>query len=148
MSALELIGPLLILSSGHSWCKNKSIKIWVDNSASVFIWQKGYSTTCALSTTLVIAINKIATGLGCQVDICKITRCSNVFATLADHLSKANFGQFRSLAGQNNISLPLELAYIPSTLLRWVQNPTEDDLLGDKILHELSAKQLILGFNC
>ena len=45
MSAIELVGPLLNLASGHSWCKNRPVKIWVDNAASVFIWQKGYSTS-------------------------------------------------------------------------------------------------------
>ena len=148
MSALELVGPLLILSSGHSWCKNRPVKIWVDNAASVFIWQKGYSTSCALSTTLVIAISKLAAGLGCAVDICKITRCSNTFATLADHLSKANFNQFRSLANQHNIPLPIEPAWIPPSLLKWIENPKEDDKLGDNILSDLSSKLLILGVNC
>jgi len=148
MSALELVGPLLILSSGCTWCKNKSIKIWVDNSASVFIWKKGYSTSCELSTTLVIAIAKVAAGLGCAVDICKITRCSNVFATLADHLSKANFAQFRSLASKNYLDMPLEPSLIPNSLLRWIDNPKEDDQLGDKILNDLSSKLLVLGFNC
>lgn len=145
MSALELVGPLLILSSGSTWCKNKSVKIWVDNSASVFIWNKGYSTSCNISTTLVIAIAKVATGLGCAVDICKITRCSNISATLADHLSKANFRQFRSLAAQNFLNFPLEPSWIPSSLLRWIENPKEDDKLGDNILIELSSKLQVLG---
>ena len=136
---------LLILSSGSPWCKNKSVKIWVDNSASVFIWNKGYSTSCNISTTLVIAIAKVAAGLGCAVDICKITRCSNISATLADHLSKANFRQFRSLAAQNFLNFPLEPSWIPSSLLRWIENPKEDDKLGDNILIELSSKLQVLG---
>ena len=148
MSALELVGPLLILSSGCNWCKNKSVKIWVDNAASVFIWRKGYSTSCELSTTLVIATAKVAAGLGCAVDICKITRCSNLYATLADHLSKANFRQFRDLATQNYLDMPLEPSWIPISLLRWIENPKEDDQLGDKILKDLSSKLLVLGFNC
>lgn len=148
MSALELVGPLLVLAGGHSWCKNRPIRIWVDNSASVFIWKKGYSTSCGLSTTLVNAIARVASGLGCNVDICKITRCSTPLATLADHLSKASFKKFRSLAALNNISLPLDLAWIPHPLLQWIENPLEDDYLGDKILSALSRRSLVLGFNC
>ena len=46
MSALELVGPLLAISSGYSWAKNNPILVWVDNAASVFIYKKGYSRTC------------------------------------------------------------------------------------------------------
>ena len=148
MSALELVGPLLVLSSGYSFCKNKPINIWVDNAASVYIWKKGYSNSCALSTTLVIAISKVATGLGCSVDLSKITRCSTTFATLADHLSKASFSQFWSLAKEHHLNLPLAPAWVPPSLLKWIENPVEDDTLGDKILSDLSKRTLIFGFNC
>ena len=148
MSALELVGPLLAVSSGFSFCKNRPINIWVDNSASVFIWKKGYSNSCALSTTLVIAISTVAAGLGCSVDLNKITRCSTSFATLADHLSKASFSQFWSLAREQHLDLPLGPAWVPASLLKWIDNPVEDDNLGDKILSDLSKRTLILGFNC
>jgi len=124
------------------------INIWVNNSASVFIWKKGYSNSCALSTTLVIAISTVAAGLGCSVDLNKITRCSTSFATLADHLSKASFSQFWSLAREQHIDLPLGPAWVPASLLKWIDNPVEDDNLGDKILSDLSKRTLILGFNC
>lgn len=86
------------------------------------------------STTLVVAISKLAASLGCTVDFCKITRCSNTYATLADHLSKANFNHFHALAGQQNITFPVEPAWIPPSLIKWIENPTEDDNLGDDIL--------------
>ena len=148
MSALELVGPLLVLSSGFTYCKNKPIKIWVDNAASVFIWKKGYSNSCPLSTTLVVAISRVAAGLGCHVDLHKITRCSNTFATLADHLSKASFSKFWSLANHSNLNLPTDPAWVPPLLLSWINNPQEDDNLGDKILTDLSKRILVLGFNC
>ena len=148
MSALELVGPLLVLSSGYAFCKNNPIKIWVDNAASVFIWKKGYSNSCPLSTTLVVAIARVAAGLGCAVDLCKISRCSNTFATLADHLSKASFSKFWSLATLSRLSLPVDPAWVPPSLLSWINNPIEDDSLGDKILTDLSKRILVLGVNC
>ena len=46
------------------------------HAGSVGIWRKGYSNYCRLSTTIVKAISVVAAGLGCKVDIVKITRCS------------------------------------------------------------------------
>ena len=65
MSAPELVGPLLAVSAGFDLCKGNPVKVWVDNSSSVGIWKKGYSTTYALSTTLVMALATVASGLGC-----------------------------------------------------------------------------------
>ena len=66
MSALELVGPLVVVSSGLRWCANNPVRKWVDNARSVFIWHKGYSTTCFLSSTLVKAIATVAAGIGCK----------------------------------------------------------------------------------
>ena len=84
MSALELVGPLLVISAGF---QQNSVRVWVDNAGSVGIWKKGYSTTCYLSTTIVKAIATVAAGLGCWLDVVKITRCSNPGADMADALS-------------------------------------------------------------
>lgn len=148
MSALELIGPLAVLAGGYSWCKNNYVRIWVDNAASVFIWRKGYSNSCPLSTTLVVALSRVSSGLCCSVEICKITRCSIPLASMADALSKADFNRFWSLAESSNTSLPLDMAWIPGSLLRWIADPTPDDYLGDRILRDLSLRTSVLGFNC
>ena len=50
-----------------------------------------YSHFCRLYTTLVKAISVVATGLGCPVDIVKVTRCSKGEAVMADQISKAEF---------------------------------------------------------
>ena len=65
MSALELIGPLLVISCGFKECKGRPVRIWVDNVGSVAIWKKGYSNHCSLSSTIVKAISVVADGLGC-----------------------------------------------------------------------------------
>ena len=148
MSALELVGPLLALSAGFTWAKNSPIKFWVDNAASVFIYKKGYSRSCPLSTSMAIAISRVATGLGASVEITKILRCSTPLATMADALSKANFHKFWEINNQIHLNLPIDQAWVPPSLLLWINNPTPDDLLGDKILTDISKHSLVLGLNC
>ena len=149
MSALELVGPLLAVSSGYSFCKNNAIRIWVDNAGSVFIWKKGYSSSCHLSTTLVKAIAQVAAGLGCTVDLVKITRCSTPLADMADALSKGAFSRFWVLArSTESVSLPLEPGWVPPALLQWISYPKSDEELGHKILSQLALRTKILGYNC
>ena len=148
MSALELVGPLLAISAGFSWAKNSPIKFWVDNAASVFIYKKGYSRSCPLSTCIAIAISRVAAGLGASVEIAKILRCSTPLASMADALSKANFSKFWAINNEIHLNLPLDQAWVPPSLLLWINNPTPDDLLGDKILSDISKHSLVLGLNC
>jgi len=148
MAALELIGPLLAISSGYAWTKNQPIIFWVDNAASVFIYKKGYSRSCKLSTTITLAISSIASGLGSSIQISKILRCSTPLATMADALSKADFTKFWSLASQLDLNLPVSQAWVSPALLAWIQHPIPDESLGDKILSDIAKRSLVLGFNC
>ena len=146
MSALELVGPLLALCAAAKFCRNGMVRFWVDNSGSVCIYNKGYSTSCPLSSALVCAISAVAAGLGCRVEVVKITRCSTPLADMADALSKAAFERFRGLARQNNLDLPREPLVVPKALRSWVQNPTPDFELGQKILRELARTGPVLGY--
>lgn len=119
----------------------------MDNAGSVFIWQKGYSTSCDLSTTLVKAISYVATGLGCSVNLVKITRCSTNLADMADALSKAAFPRFWALA-KLHPRMPLAPAWVPPALLKWLANPKYDDQLGHKILQQVAIRTSVLGYNC
>ena len=147
MSALELVGPLLVLSSGFALCKGKPVKIWVDNAGSVGIWRKGYSTTCALSTSLVLALATVASGIGCWVELMKITRCSNAGADMADALSKADFRRFWSLSDGAGFDCPVEPAWVPVSLIAWLESPCPDEGLGQRILGEISLRTDVLGFS-
>ena len=73
MSALELVGPLVCVCSELDLVRCQPIRIFVDNMGSVRIWRKGYSSSCSLSTTLVLALGTVA--LGCQVFVEKVARC-------------------------------------------------------------------------
>ena len=148
MSALELFGPLLALCAGHSIFRGKSLRFWVDNAGSVFIFKKGYSTSCRYSTAIVSALAAVAAGLGCSIAMEKITRCSNPGAVMADTLSKGDTKRFWDLALQEEgLDLPIEPAVVPKTLVWWASHPTPDFDLGEKLLRELSAKETILGYS-
>ncbi len=138
LSALELVGPLICISAARQLCRRRPVRIWVDNSGSVGIWRKGYSTTCQLCTTLVNAIGRVAAAIGCTCTIDKITRCSDNNAELADYLSKANFAAFWSNWPADRPRTP-EPAWIPPAILAWIDKPEVDHQLGDKILSQIAA---------
>jgi hypothetical protein len=148
LSALELVGPLIVVAAGYLQWRGKDLKIWVDNAGSVLIWKKGYSTRCALCTTMVKAIGTVAAALDCRVDIVKITRCSNTGAKLADSLSKAEFREFREEAEREGWQLDTAPAWVPTSILAWIARPVADDLLGEKILRELTARTPLLTSRC
>ena len=147
LSALELVAPLICLAAGSEWCRNKPVRIWVDNFGSVRIWKKGYSTHCQLCNTLVKAIASVAAGIGCKLEIEKITRCSSPGAIMADQLSKADHDGFRRSALAASWALEVAPATIPTTVLQWINDPVVDDDLGEKILKELASSVQVLGYS-
>ena len=145
MSALELVGPLIFLASNPDACRGKPVRVWVDNAGSVFIWKKGYSTSCSLSTTLVRAIGTVASSLGCRFEIEKVTRCSEPLAVMADALSKADFAKFWAEAGQlGDLDLGSHPASIPGPIVAWIRNPRRDDELGDRLVEVIGRSGCVL----
>jgi hypothetical protein len=142
LSALELIGPLVAVTAGHSRFANKQVTVWVDNAGSVAIWDKGYSTRCPLSSTIVTTIHAVAAAIGCTVHIQKIRRCSNAPAAAADALSKAQFQQARAFT-----HLDIAPAAIPPSLLRWINRPNPSDDLAHVILKDISRSALVLNYS-
>ena len=147
MAALELVGPLIFVAAGHKLVAGKHLNIWVDNAGSVAIWVKGYSNSCRLSTAIVTAISAICAAIGCTLHIRKIRRCSNTGAILADALSKANFNFFWAFARESQWPVLLEPARLPLPLLAWIDKPTPDMNLADKILVDLAKSNPILGYS-
>ena len=140
MSALELVGPLAALCAAPSSFRNYAARFWVDNAGSVFIWHKGYSMSCDISTTLVSALAVVAANLGCRVEIVKVLRCSTPLASMADALSKADFARFRDLSRAAGLSLPLEPLMVPRELSLWLQDPRPDWELGHRLLRGISKR--------
>jgi hypothetical protein len=143
LSALELVGPLVCISAGRKYCRLAPVRVWVDNAGSIGVWRKGYSTSCALCTTIVTAIGRIAAAIGCTFTVDKITRCSTTGAILADELSKGRFAAFRAKLPPQ-WALDAEPAWIPPAILKWIHNPVADPGLGDAILRDMSLKDGLL----
>ncbi len=148
LSALELVGPLAVVCAAPSLCRGQPVRVWVDNAGSVRIWQKGYSNSCRLCTTIVKAAASVAAALDCRLEIHKIRRCSTPDATMADALSQGDFRRFRAAAAAVGRLLDPAPASIPRALLRWLAHPVPDDDLGHKILLEMSETIPLLSYNC
>ena len=90
----------------------------------------------------------ITSGIGCRLDVVKITRCSVPEAAMADSLSKGHFMRFWGLANLNHLDMPLDMAWVPLSLKTWIMNPQDDPKLGYKILAELANYTNVLSYNC
>ena len=145
LSALELMGPLIALVLFAEECQGQPVNIWVDNAGSVRIWQKGYSSWCRLSTTVVKAISTAAAALGCRVEIRKVRRCTGTGRVLANQLSKAQFREFRETAGW---AVDAALRRVTGALLRWLARPVPWDDLGHELLAELGEWLELPGYSC
>ena len=139
MSALELIGLLLSVTGAADMLRGQAVKIWVDNRGSCNIWKRGYSNSCRISTTLVAAV------LGCWVEICKITQCSDTGTEIADALSKADLGRFRATGCA---AMDIAPGAVAKALLQWAARLVVDDDLADTLLKELLVTPLVLRYNC
>ena len=89
----------------------------MDNQAAVNNWEKGYSYHSKLATTVVKAIDMVAAALQCKVDIVKITRCVNAYATMADYISKGKFAEFKKIAKEEKLDLPVEWEPVPKVAM-------------------------------
>ena len=147
LSALELVGPLILVASLSNSFRLQPVRIYVDNAGSVCIWKKGYSNHCPLSSAIVRAIGCVCAGLGCRLEIKKITRCSKTGPILADHLSKAQFSEFRRCAQHAGWALNTEPLRIPPALLAWLHSPSTDWDLGHRILADMAAEFPVLGYS-
>ena len=142
MSALELVGPLLVLTAGVELVKNRSLIVPVDNRGSVCIYKKGWCNSCLLSTTLTLAISEVAASINCRLEVVKVRRCSNALAEAADAISKADFARLRRVMPGASPGP----ARVPRALLRWVTNPVGDRHLAARLLEEMGIQRNILGF--
>jgi len=142
MSALELVAPLVCLASDPLLVRAQPVRILVDNSGSVRIWLKGYSSRCRLCTTLVSAMATVAAAMGTSVFVEKVARCSGRGASAADALSKGMFERARRCWPDMRV----EPAWVPPAILCWVAAPSADSELGAKILADMAARFPVLGF--
>jgi len=147
LSALELVGPLAVVAAAPDICRGQPVRVWVDNAGSVRIWEKGYSSSCDICTTIVKAAATVAAALACRLEVHKIRRCSTPGAVMADALSQGDFRRFRAAAAACGSSPAAVPAVVPRTLRRWLARPVPDDDLGQRLLLEMSGYTPLLGYN-
>lgn len=82
----------------------------------------------------------VAAGIGCNLEIAKITRCSNSGSTIADALSQGRIHSAKQLASAHNQELQLDPAKIPGVLLAWLHRPVPDEYLGMRLLRLISQR--------
>ena len=133
LSVLEMLGPLLVVSAGYKICGGKDIRVWVDNSGTVQIFNHGYSPVCDYCNCVARAIHVVASRIACRITIAEITRCSTREAVGADALSKADFRRFLECWEG---PLP-DGARPPMALLRWLDDADPWAPLGEWILQDL-----------
>ena len=146
LSALELLGPLVVVAAAPEICRGQPVRVWVDNAGSVRIWEKGYSSSCRLCTTVVKAAATVAAALRCRLEVVKIRRCSNLGAVMADALSQGDFRRFRAAAvGVQPTAVP---ATVPPAIGRWLARPVADNDLGQRILRDMAvAGTALMGYS-
>ena len=95
LSALELFAQLSGICAGSTILRNQTAVGFVDNAGSVRIYEKGYSTSCGLSNTLVKTIHQVTMGLNMKYFMEKVTRCTTDGAIAADAISKSDWCKLR-----------------------------------------------------
>ena len=142
LTCLEMLGPLVLICLAPEMVRNQHLVSYNDNQGACNIYRKGYSTACFYSFTIAKAIWDVSRALNCTVHIVKVARCSDAGLVAADVLTKADFKTFYRLMPKRNVNP----ARVPKAIVKWIQDPTEDLELGDKILKEMAKKTKLLGF--
>ena len=151
MSAMELLGALFAVVCDIKAITNKTLLFRIDNSGSVRIWRKGYSTQDSLSSVIVKAIFDIATASNSVVYCTHVPRRSTPGAIIADDFSKGKFVTgLVPVIGLESIVNGWKFPTIPQSLLDWIKNPSSNINLGSTIMEDLCRDRnppLLLGYN-
>ena len=68
---------LKALTMLNQHASNKTLEVLVDNSGTVFAYQKGYSKQCRFLNTVISAIYTAQQSLGVNIVVTKVTRRSD-----------------------------------------------------------------------
>ena len=138
LTFLEAAAALLGLSSMARFLTNKTLVIWTDNAGLCFAYKKGYSK-CLYAYTICKAISDLARRLNAKVVIRKTPRRSGWREMCADDISKSEFVSARNLMGERN-----EFVFPPKTLVKFMQKPRPNRVLGVALARELESVALML----
>ena len=134
LTVLEGLGPLIAVVMACKVGMGRTMVVMVDNQGTVGVSSKGRSKDCRYSSTIARATYEVAKGLGMEVRVRKIARCSDKGSRLADTLSKGGVREFKA-------SCPdFRLVDIPKSIVEWISCPTVNYSLGRRILQDLQGK--------
>ena len=141
LTCLELLGPLVLVAANPDTVRNKQLVVHVDNQGSCDIYRKGFSTSCLYSYAVAKAIWEVSQVLNCRVHLQKIRRCSDPGSVAADALSKADFKTFYGY----KTGMRVDPAKVPTSILKWLEDPSESLEFGQKIVEELNVTTKVLS---
>ena len=99
------------------------------------MFDKRHCLKCTYTNTIVKAAYDVSRGMGIQICVCKISRCSDKGSILADALSKGDMCRVNQLWPGKSA-----LVSVPRVIVEWIKDPREDLYLGLKVLQELRMR--------
>ena len=139
LTSLEGFAALLGFIAVPDLVRNRDVRIYCDNSGFVAVYRKKHSS-CEYAYTVAKALHDVADGLGSIVRVVKTKRCSGEGEIAADSLSKGDWAVAWGSMPEKNV----DPERIPRAALRWINNPTPDMNLGEKILMDMSKYTNVL----
>ena len=131
LTLLEGVAALATLCAAPDQVTGRAVKIYTDNKGLSQAYGKAHSRD-KFTYTVMMALKDVAKYLGVKLCVLWTPRCSSPGEVVADHLSKAKFEEAGEVA-----EVPVHLARVPRTLLKWLERPTVTRLLGMAILKEM-----------
>ena len=140
LTFLEAAAGVAALIMAPDKFRNGCARIHTDNMGLVISYRKGHSR-CLLTYTCILAMRSITRAFNAKLEIIKVPRCSNKWATIADSLSK---GQIKAARQDMGV---FKYGQYSSTFYKWLCNPQPSRVLGLAIVKELAAKHDVVIFD-
>jgi hypothetical protein len=134
---LEAVGTLLPFLTVLEYLVGKETILFTDNEAVMYGWESRRVKNDESASILLKCIHVIAHFLSCTVYIEHLPRMSSEEAALADHLTRES----TTSPAELDIIDGLEHHPIPASLMDWLEDPSEDWSLVDRLLD--SVRQIV-----
>lgn len=138
---LEAIGLILPLYHNVQFLVGKHVVLYVDNLPTVWAFQKGRSKKDDYTSVIISAIHHVAMSLPCKFYVRHCPRLSTTPAMVADLLTRSD---------QKGLAVAKKYSGIqygwPTSLLKWMRNPSRDWSLGHNLLCDFKVNLRIVVF--
>jgi hypothetical protein len=131
---LEILGILLHFICSMERMKNQHLVFKTDNMACVFGWENKY-VKCDITASIIMrTIALLSASLGSEIHVVHVPRRSSWESVLVDNLSRRSTTYRSEKALLRRFSKPV----LPRALRQWLDHPSEDWQLPNKILYDLN----------